>query len=203
MNEILYRGPLITKAKKAVILLHGRGDSAQGIMQLANLVCDDQCFIAAPQAPHHIWYPYSFMEEEKLNEPALSASIELIKTLIDETAQHIPKSQIYLMGFSQGACLALEIAARFATKYGGIIAFTGGLIGQTLNEKKYQGNFEETIVFIGTSDQDPYIPLVRSQESKVIIENLGAYVTLNVYKGMAHTINEDEIQWVRNNLFIK
>jgi len=198
--EVLHQGALITKASKALILLHGRGGNARGILSLADIFCDDQFYIAAPQAPSNTWYPYSFLEEEKLNEPYLSASVEAIKNVIDETATYIPMHQIYIMGFSQGACLTLEVTSRLAAKYGGVIAFTGGLIGSTVNEKKYHGNFEGTKVFIGNSDEDPHVPLVRSEQSKEIMEKLGADVTLKVYPGMAHTINEDEISWVKKNI---
>lgn len=198
--DVVYQGPLITKASKALILLHGRGGTARGILSLADTLCDEHFYIAAPQAPGNTWYPYSFMEEEKLNEPALTLSIEIVKSLIDETAKHIPKANIYLMGFSQGACLALEVASRFAAKYGGVIAFTGGLIGQTINEKRYHGDFEGTKVFIGTSDHDPHVPLIRSEQSKDLMEKLGADVTLKVYPGMAHTINTDEMRWAKTLL---
>lgn len=200
--EILYRGPMITKASKALILLHGRGGNAEGILSLADYFCDDQFFIAAPQAPNNTWYPHTFMAEDKLNEPYLSHSVENVKNLIDETAKHIPHDKIILMGFSQGACLSLEVATRFATLYGGIVAFTGGLIGQKINEKKYRGNFSGTKVFIGTSDKDPHIPLERAQQSKVVMEKLGANVTLKVYPNMSHTINQDEISWVKQNIFL-
>lgn len=105
------------------------------------------------------------------------------------------------MGFSQGACLALEFAARNAKKYGGIVAFTGGLIGKTLDLNKYRGNLEGTKVFIGTSEDDPYIPLTRAQESKEVLKALGASVTLKVYPGNSHTVTEEEIQWVKKNIF--
>lgn len=200
--EVLYRGPLITKAHKALIILHGRGGTASGILGLAELLCENQFYIAAPQAPQNVWYPHRFMSEEKLNEPYLTTSVENIKKLIDETAKHIPTNQIYLAGFSQGACLALEVSARFATQYGGIIAFTGGLIGQTLDKTKYQGNFEGTKIFISNGDQDPHIPLIRSGQSKELLETMGAHVTLKVYKDRPHTITEDEILWVKKNILL-
>ncbi|MFA6916877.1 MAG: dienelactone hydrolase family protein [Parachlamydiales bacterium] len=200
--EIVSTGTALDKASKALILLHGRGASAQDILSLAEDFADEQFYVAAPQAPNHSWYPYSFMEEEKSNEPYLSASIVNIKKLIDDIHVHIPKNQIYIMGFSQGACLTLEVTSRFADTYGGVVAFTGGLIGLTLNENKYQGSFDGTKVFIGNSDRDPHVPLIRSQHSKEIMEKLGAHVTLKVYRGMAHTINEDEISWVKENIFL-
>lgn len=195
--NIVEKGRAVDQASKALILLHGRGSTASDILSLADEFCDDSFYIAAPQATNHSWYPYSFMKEEKLNEPWLFSAIGIVKKLIDETSRHIPKDQVYIMGFSQGACLGLEVAARFAAKYCGIIAFTGGLIGSAINEKKYSGNFEGTKVFIGNSDTDPHVPLKRSEESKEVLEKLGAEVTLKVYQGMGHTINRDEINWVK------
>jgi phospholipase/carboxylesterase len=199
--QILKKGKPLDTASKALILLHGRGGSAADILPLANHFNVEGFFIAAPQAPGNSWYPQSFMVEEHLNEPYLTNSIEKIKILIDEIAQHIPKEQIYLMGFSQGACLSLEITSRFATKYGGVVAFSGGLIGKTLNEKKYSGNFEETKVFIGNSDVDPHIPIERTKESAKLMEKMGAAVTLKIYPGMGHIINNDEITTVNQLLF--
>lgn len=200
ISEIVYQGPPITKASKALIILHGRGGTARNILSLASRLCDDQVYIAAPQALNSTWYPHSFMAEESLNEPFLSSSVKSIKNLIDETARHISRKHIYIMGFSQGACLALEVSARFAKKYGGIVAFTGGLIGSTINEKKYQGNFEGTRVFISNSEEDPHIPLARSEQSKDLMQKLGAQLTLKVYTGRAHTIIDDEINWVKKNI---
>ena len=199
-TEILHKGAIITKASKAIILLHGRGGTARSILTLAERLCDEHFYIAAPQASNSSWYPYSFMAEEKLNEPFLTSSVQAVQQLIDQTAKHIPKDQLFLMGFSQGACLALEVATRFATKYGGIIAFTGGLIGSTIDESKYQGNFEGTKVFLSNGEQDPHVPLTRSKQSKEVMEKLGAQVMLKVYKGRPHTIEEDEIRWVKTNM---
>jgi phospholipase/carboxylesterase len=200
ISEVLYQGSPLNKASRALILLHGRGGTAQGILSLADQLCDSDFYIAAPQATHNIWYPYSFMEEEKRNEPSLSLSIKSIKDLIDQTAKYVSKQQIFIAGFSQGACLALEISTRFATKYGGIIAFTGGLMGSTIDNSKYQGNFDGTKVFISNGDQDPYIPLRRSEQSKELMEKLGAHVTLKVYEGRPHTIIEDEIKFAKANI---
>lgn len=198
--HIVEQGRPPNKASKALILLHGRGGTAEDILKLSHEFCDDTFYIAAPQATHHTWYPYSFMAEEKTNEPWLSSAVETVHRLIAETSLHIPRNQIYLMGFSQGACLALEVATRDAAKYGGVVAFTGGLIGKTLDENKYHGNFAGTKVFIGTSDNDPHVPLARSEQSKEIMKKLGADVTLKVYHNMDHTINDDEIAWVKNHI---
>ncbi len=199
--QVIQQGQPIDKASKALILLHGRGSTASDILKLADQFCNNQFYIAAPQATHQTWYPYSFLAAEKTNEPWLSSAVQVVKRLIDEISKQISKDQIYLIGFSQGACLALETAARYATKYGAIVAFSGGLIGSTIDERKYQGNFEDTKIFIGNSDKDPHVPLIRCQQSEELLENMGADVTLKVYKDMAHTINRDEIEWVRKNIF--
>lgn len=200
ITDILNQGSLITEANKAVIFLHGRGGTADRIISLADSLCDSHCYVIAPQAKNNVWYPSSFMSEEKLNEPYLSASVKDVHELIEQTAQHIPKNQIFIVGFSQGACLALEVSARFAEKYGGIVAFTGGLIGSAIDKSKYHGDFEGTKILISNGDQDPYIPLIRSQQSKEVMESLGANVILKVYHGRPHIISEDEIQFVISNI---
>lgn len=202
ISEVLYQGPPITKASKALILLHGRGGTASSILELADRICDNDFYIAAPQATHNTWYPYSFMEEEERNEPYLSLSIQEVNKLIDQTAKYIPKHRIFIAGFSQGACLALEVATRSAEQYGGIIAFTGGLIGRIVDENKYQGDFRGTKVFISDGDSDPHIPLVRAEQTKELMEKRGANVTLKIYKGRPHTIIEDEIKYVKENIFL-
>lgn len=178
-------------------MLHGRGGTAQSIASLAEAISDSQFHIIIPQAENHTWYPYSFMEEEVKNEPYLSLSIEAIKGIIDQTALTTSKENIYIAGFSQGACLTLEVAARYATKYGGIAAFTGGLIGKKIHANHYRGDFENTQVFISNGDNDPHIPLNRSLESKKALTKMGANVTLKIYPGKPHTITEDEISIVR------
>jgi phospholipase/carboxylesterase len=197
ISEVLHRGPSIKDATKAVILLHGRGGTARHMLGLVDRFCDSSFYVAIPQATHTSWYPHSFMSEVKLNEPNLSASVKEINQLIEQTALSIPKHEIFLIGFSQGACLTLEIAARYATKYAGIISFTGGLIGSTIDLNKYQGQFEGTKMFISNGTNDPHIPLARSEESKEVLESLGADVTLKIYEGRPHTICEDEIESVK------
>lgn len=201
ITEVLYQGPLITKATRAAILLHGRGGTARGLLNLADRFSDKTLYMALPQAANSTWYPYSFLADEQRNEPYLSNSVRDVYALIEETAQHIPKDRIFIVGFSQGACLALEVAARFATKYAGIIAFTGGLIGGVIDERKYLGDFKGTKVFISNGDADPHIPLQRSQESKEVMERLGAQVTLKVYKDKPHAISEAEIEYAKKNIF--
>jgi phospholipase/carboxylesterase len=203
ISEVLYGGLAVTQASKALILLHGRGGTAQGILELADQLCDHHFYVAAPQATDHYWYPVHFMEEDKRNEPHLSLSIQAINALIDQIAKHIPKDRIFIAGFSQGACLTLEVATRSAQLYGGIIAFTGGLIGKTVDASKYRGDFKGTKVFISDGDSDPYVPLIRVEESQALMEKLGARVTLKIYERRAHTITEDELKFVRDNITLK
>ena len=199
--EIVEAGQPLEKAEKALILLHGRGAGAHDILGLARHFVDSGFYIAAPQATNSSWYPYSFMAPESENEPWLSSAIDTVKNLLDTIKKQVENKNIYIMGFSQGACLTLEVATRFAQPYGGIAAFTGGLIGQKINTENYSGDFKNTPVFIGTGDNDMHVPLTRVEKSKTLMENLGAQVTLNVYPGRPHTIIADEIDTVKNLMF--
>jgi phospholipase/carboxylesterase len=190
---ILEKGIPLKQAEKAIILLHGRGGSAEDIMQLKREFDNEACYFAAPQATHNTWYPFSFLYPVSRNEPWLTSAIETIKRLRDEILSVIPSENLYIMGFSQGACLSLEFSSRNAMKYGGIAAFTGGLIGDNLNQSIYKGDFMGTRVFIGNSDSDPHVPLDRSKESKEIMESLGADVSLAIYPGMPHMVSKEEI----------
>lgn len=199
--QIKEKGKPLMEAKKAIILLHGRGADAENILPLADAFCNDSFYIAAPQATNNEWYPYSFLSPEERNEPWLTSAVTMIKRLIDSISVHIPSTCIYIMGFSQGACLALEVASQYAVKYSGIAAFSGGLIGDKIRFEKYKGNFDGTKVFIGNSDIDPHIPVLRTEESRDTMEKLGADVTLKIYPGMSHTIIPEEIETVKKMMF--
>jgi phospholipase/carboxylesterase len=199
--KIFTKGKNIEKASKALILLHGRGATAQDILTLSDFFASDEFYVVAPQATNYTWYPYSFMAKESQNEPWLSSAVEVVKRLIDETNQHIPLENIYLMGFSQGACLTLEVTSRFAQKYAGIAAFIGGLVGDKLVRERYQGHFMGTKAVIINSNADPHVPLIRSEESKKIMEELGANVKLQVYNNMPHTVTQQAIDIVKKELF--
>jgi phospholipase/carboxylesterase len=199
--QIIERGTPLTEARKALILLHGRGASAANILPLADEFRNDSFYVVAPQATNNAWYPYTFLSPVEKNEPWLTSSITLLRRLIDSIVVHIPATCIYLMGFSQGACLALEFASRNATRYAGIAAFSGGLIGDKVRPETYNGNFDSTKIFIGNSDIDPHIPLNRCEESRDIVRSLGADVRFHVYPGIPHTIIREEIDDVRNLMF--
>lgn len=193
-KNIVTAGVDITKARKVLILLHGRGGSAEDILSLANHLQVDDFALMAPQATNHTWYPYSFLAPPEQNEPWLSSALDLLTELVDEVAaQGISNEHIFFCGFSQGACLALEFTARHAKKYGGIIAFTGGLIGNKIQREHHQGNFGDTPVFIGSSDPDLHVPVERVYATVNILKELGADVTEKIYPNIGHTIIQDEI----------
>lgn len=192
--QVIEAGKPLQKASKALILLHGRGSTAEDILSLGDVLGDSETYFAAPQATHNTWYPYTFLAERSTNEPWLSSALDLVKQIILQISKTLPSSQIAIAGFSQGACLALEATARFPQRYKGIAAFTGGLIGKTLSPVDYQGDFHQTPIFIGTSDPDPHVPLGRVKESKAILEQLNAHVELKVYPNLGHTIDPDELR---------
>jgi phospholipase/carboxylesterase len=200
-EEIRENGASWEEAKKILIMLHGRGASAEDINSLQQYLQIENTRILAPQATNHTWYPYGFMMPIRQNEPWLSAALALLKKITTDVINRgFSSEQIYILGFSQGACLALEFAARNAQPYGGVISFTGGLIGDKIYPEHYTGNFGGTPVFIGNSDRDPHVPLERSEQSKQLMESMGANVVLKIYPGMLHTINEDEIAYVNTNI---
>lgn len=199
--NIVEQGKPLKDAAKALILLHGRGGNAYDILTLADELCDDRFYIAVPQADGNAWYPFSFLSPREKNEPWLSASIKMVKDIIENISGILPQENIILMGFSQGACLALEVSAINASVYGGVVAFSGGLIGETLNPLNYSGNYGGTRIFIGNSDIDPYIPLSRTDESVTVLKKLGGDVTYRIYPGMGHMVTDEEISDVKKLLF--
>lgn len=201
VKKYITAGADLGKGKKVLIMLHGRGADARDILGLAQYFKLDDFTLIAPEAVGNTWYPYSFLSPVVQNEPWLSSAINMIGEVVkDVEAAGVSKDSIYFLGFSQGACLTLEYTTRNATKYGGVIAFTGGLIGAEIKDSNYTGDFAGTKVFIGTSDPDPHVPVARVNESAILLENKGAIVTKKVYKNLGHTINEDEIEQV-NKLF--
>lgn len=194
-KQIITAGTPITQAKKALIMLHGRGASANSIMSLSSHLTLPNTAIIAPQATQHSWYPYSFMAPVENNEPALSSAVTVIDEVVNDiVTQGISKDNIYFLGFSQGACLTLEYVARHGDTYGGVIAFTGGLIGEELDITNYSGDFGGTPILISTGDPDLHVPLSRVEESVTQLKAMNANVLLKVYKGRPHTITEQELE---------
>ena len=200
-RNILQGGLPIEEASHAMIMIHGRGGDARGIMDLAQYMNLEGFALLAPQATSSTWYPYSFLEPEKHNEPWLSSAVQTIHSLIDEVMdQGIPSDHIYILGFSQGACLSLESAARKARKFGGVIAFTGGLIGDAIHKENYSGEFQGSPGFSGTGDPDPHVPVQRVKDSTILLQEMGAVVTEKIYPGIGHTIIQQEFDFVNKHI---
>jgi phospholipase/carboxylesterase len=194
-KDIVRSGVPLKEAKRVLIMLHGRGATPESIIDLKEHLYLIDTAILAPRAANNSWYPYSFMAPVQDNQPALDSALKVISSLVDEVvAEGIERNHIYFLGFSQGACLALEYVTRHADTYGGVIAFTGGLIGKELDQGNYKGDFKDTPVLITTGDPDPHVPLSRVQESVAILENMNARVELKVYRGRVHTIQIGELE---------
>jgi phospholipase/carboxylesterase len=202
-RNTIFSGLKIEEAKKAVILVHGRGGDARGMLDLEQYLPLLDFAILAPQATDNTWYPFGFMAPVAANEPWLSSAIGTLHERIDELVSvGIPARNIYLVGFSQGACLMLESAARKAQRYGGIIAFTGGLIGEAIDPSQFSGDFSGTPILITTGDPDAHVPQTRVHESETILAGMGADVHVAIYPGRPHTIIADEIERARQ-LFLR
>jgi phospholipase/carboxylesterase len=201
-KRVMAAGIPLDGAQKAIIMLHGRGAAPQDIISLKRYLRLEGVAILAPEATNNSWYPYSFMAPVSQNQPALDSALEVIDSIVKDIEQAgISSENIYFAGFSQGACLTLEYTARHAKRYAGIIALTGGLVGQELVTDNYVGDFADTPVFISTGDPDPHVPVSRVNESIAIFEKLNAKVTSEIYPGRPHTISGEEIEIVNKEIF--
>ncbi len=191
-------GERLSNAWAAMVLIHGRGASASDILLLGEQLYHPQFAYLAPQAAGNTWYPYSFLAPIEQNEPWLSSALETVEAVIRQVEDAgVDASRIVVGGFSQGACLASEFVARNPRRYGGLIMFSGGLIGPPGGLREYTGTLDGTPVFLGCSDVDPHIPKERVLESARILEDLGGDVTYRLYPGLGHTVNRDEIDRAR------
>src|SRR2546425_2507237 len=196
-QPVLSAGESLERARAAMILVHGRGASAADIMTVAGEVMYPGVAYLAPQAAGSAWYPYPFTAPLDANEPYLSSALQVLSSLVSKVETTVPAGRLVLLGFSQGACLTLEFAARNARRYGGVVGLGGGLIGPDGTPRDYPGSFDGTPAFLGCSDVDPHIRKDRVIEAAEVFERLGAQVTVRLYPNMAHTVNEDEIEEVR------
>jgi len=200
-KNIVTAGTAVEQAKGALIMIHGRGASAQSMIPLSSYLDMKDLAVFAPQATQHSWYPTSFIAPVDENQPALDSALEVIAELVKNiVAAGIPEDKIYFLGFSQGACLTLEYVTRNARKYAGVIAFTGGLIGKELELENYKGDFNQTTVLITTSDPDHHVPLKRVKESAAVMENMNARMHVVAYPMKQHTITNEEIE-LANTIF--
>jgi phospholipase/carboxylesterase len=180
-----------------MILVHGRGASAADIMTIAAEVMFPGVAYLAPQAAGSAWYPYPFTAALEANEPYLSSALQVLSLLVAHVQASVAADRLVLLGFSQGACLTLEFAARHARRYGGVVGLSGGLIGPDGTPRDYPADFQRTPVFLGCSDVDPHIPKERVIASGEVFERMGADVDVRLYPHMGHTSNADEIEAVR------
>jgi predicted esterase len=193
---VISTGAPLAQARAAMILLHGRGATAEDILTLSFDFAVPDIAYFAPQAADYAWYPARFIEPIQRNQPHLDSALATVDALIKQiqATSTLGLAQIIIGGFSQGACLALEYAARNPARYGAVLAFSGGLIGETLEAQRYPADgFAGTPIFVGCSDIDPHIPLDRVQASAKHLSGMGAQVTERIYPRMGHTINADEI----------
>jgi phospholipase/carboxylesterase len=202
MTEIIKAGKSLDQAEKVLIMIHGRGGTAQDILSMSEYLNVSNFALVAPQAENNTWYPQSFLAPRANNEPSLSNALKTINdTVLDLEKEGFSKEQIYFLGFSQGACLTLDYVAANAGRYGGVVAFTGGLIGEQVDHRNYHGDFDGTPIFIGSSDPDMHVPVSRVKESTVLLEGMGAQVTEIIYQNMGHTISQAEISQVNKLIF--
>jgi predicted esterase len=196
-QPVLTRGAALNGAQAAVILLHGRGASAHDILSLADELPQQGVGFLAPQAAGNTWYPNRFIAPVSTNEPHLSSALATIDALVQRINNSgVPTERIALLGFSQGACLALEYAARHPKRYGGVAGLSGALIENGDQPRTYAGSLDGTPIFLGCSDVDFHIPAERVLRSEDVLRSLGATVTAKLYPGLGHTINEDELEHV-------
>ena len=201
-TNFLTAGVPLADATRVMVLVHGRGSSARDILTLAtHLNAPDMAFVA-PQATGGTWYPYSFLQPMERNEPGLSSALTVLAMLRArlQADYNLKTPQLYWLGFSQGACLTLEFAARNPAVYGGIFGLSGGLIGPDGTPRTYEGTLTGTPVVLGCSDVDSHIPKKRVLETGAVYERMGAVVQTKLYPNGGHTINEDELSLVNTVL---
>jgi predicted esterase len=200
-QPVLTAGAPLEGARAAVVMLHGRGSSADNILSLAPALATDGVAFVAPQAAGGTWYPLGFMSPIERNEPGITSAMRAIGRVLDRVAAaRVPAERTMLLGFSQGACLATEYAARHTRRYGGIAGLSGGLIGPDGTPRAYTGSLDGTPVFLGCSDVDFHIPASRVRETADVLRKLGGEVDMRLYPGMGHLVNEDEVDAVRSIL---
>lgn len=196
-QAVLATGAPLKEARAAMLMVHGRGATAQDILSLAAEFDREDFAYIAPQAANNTWYPYPFMTPMERNEPWLSSALLRLEEMLEFISRYMPPERTILLGFSQGACLATEFAARHAHRYMGIVGLSGGLIGPDGTPRNYPGSLEGTPVFLGCSDVDFHIPKERVEETAQVLTKLGGDVTMRLYPNMGHTVSEDELEFVR------
>jgi phospholipase/carboxylesterase len=196
-QRIVEAGEDLRTAQAAMILLHGRGATAEDIMTVASEVQLPGWAFLAPQAAGNTWYPNPFTAPIEANEPYLTAALDTVSRLVERVETSVPTERLVLLGFSQGASLTLTWSVRNARRYGAIVGLSGGLIGPEGTPREYPGSFAGTPVFLGCSDVDPYIPMPRVVDAGEVMKRMGADVTVRFYPGMGHMVGIEELETIR------
>ncbi len=197
-THVFSAGEELEKASAAMIMIHGRGASAPNLLRLADDIDQPGFAYLAPQAAGNVWYPNPFGEPRGSNEPSLGSALRKIDAVLRQAvAAGLSESRIIVLGFSQGACLAQEYAARYPRRYGGVVALSGGLIGADGELSGYPGRLDGTPIFLGCADRDPFIPSERVARSADILRELGADVKVSLFPGAAHAIVDEELEEIR------
>jgi len=198
-QQLLTAGTSLEDADAAMLLVHGRGASARSILQMGGEFHQEGVALLAPQAAGNTWYPNSFLAPVEQNEPGRSSGLQAVADAVAAANDAgIPTEKVVVGGFSQGACLATEFVARNPRRYGGVVALSGGLIGEEIETDDYEGegDLAGTPAFLGCSDVDPHIPVERVHITAEVLERLGGDIEKRIYEGMGHSVNDDEIEYV-------
>ena len=198
-QPIRIAGEPLNSAKAAMLMVHGRGARAEDILSIADQLAQPGFAFLAPQAANNTWYPNRFLDPIASNEPWLSSALDFVSNVLTHivNASSIPPERIMLLGFSQGACLTLEFAARNIRRYGGVVGLSGALIGPDDTPRAYAGSLAGTPIFLGCSNVDFHVPKERVQDTAKVLQGLGGVVTERLYPNMDHSVNQDEIEFVR------
>jgi predicted esterase len=197
-KPVLRTGPRPAEARLSVIAIHGRGASAEDILGLAREFATTDVAYLAPQAANCSWYPFSFLAPIPQNEPWLTSALGIVSGLVQTlNGQGVASDRVAILGFSQGACLTLEFAARNPRRYAAVVGLSGGLIGPPGTPRTYEGSLEGTPVFLGCSDVDAHVPVERVRESAAVLRTMKATVDERIYRGMGHTVNSEEVEIVK------
>jgi predicted esterase len=197
-QPVLSAGPSPGEAAATLILLHGRGASAQSMLELHRALGLQNLAALAPQAASFTWYPQSFLAPLDANQPYLDSALGKVDAVVSEVlSRGVASERVALLGFSQGACLTCEYVARHPRRYGAVMALTGGLIGPPGMAFSYSGSLDGTPVFLGTSDPDAHVPVERVLETQEVLSSMNARVELRRYADMPHTINQEELDACR------
>ena len=197
-QPVISEGAPLGQGRAVVIMVHGRGASPEAILSLVPRLARPEVTWLAPAAASNSWYPYSFLSDTEKNEPFLSSALASLGRVVDDLgARGIARRNIVFLGFSQGACLSSEFLVRNPGKWGGLVVLSGGLIGPPGTIWPESGSFDHMPAFFGCSDVDSHIPRARVEESAAVFERMGATVTVRLYAGMGHVVNEDEIAYAK------